>query len=130
MQKSSGETKTKKTDSMAAEDDEFIARFATALERHCPNDERVGCPNPESLKTMAFGRPRMEELDPWFDHFVFCGACLRDFKLWRRQAVWRRRATIGLATAATFILCVSLFAWKGAHSLRPAAAPSGDALIS
>jgi hypothetical protein len=130
MRESKAETKTKNTGSLAAENDEFLASFATALEKHCPNDERVGCPPPEFLKTMAFGRPRMEALEPWFNHLVLCGACLRDFKRWRHQAIWRRRARVGLATAAAVILCISLVVWKVVHSPRPAVGGSGDALVS
>src|SRR5882724_10664711 len=126
MQKSNAGTKIKKA---AAENDEFIASFGTALQKHCPNEGRIDCPDPESLKKMAFGRPGMEELEPWFGHFMFCGACLRDFKHWRRQAAWRRRTMACLATAAAAVLFASPIVWNIVHSHRPAT-DTRDVLIS
>ena len=86
--------------------------LARGLSREFPNPQRVGCPGPAVLRSIALHKLPLSEADPWLDHLGSCSPCFREFSEIRKQATSQRKRTqMWLAAAAMVILAVGGWLW-------------------
>ena len=86
--------------------------LARGLSREFPNPQRVGCPDPAILESMAFHKLPLSEADPWLDHLASCSPCFQEFtEIRKRQTSQRRRTPMWLAAAAMVLLAVGGWLW-------------------
>jgi hypothetical protein len=87
-------------------EDSFLNAAREALLNDFPNPERDGCPNEETIKSIAFGRITGEEARRWRVHAATCSPCIRDYVNFRKEAARARRLRTVLIAAAAGILLV------------------------
>jgi hypothetical protein len=86
--------------------------LARGLSREFPNPQRVGCPGPGVLRSIALHKLPLSEADPWLDHLSSCSPCFQEFSEIRKQnAGQRKRTQIWLAAAAMVLLAVGGWLW-------------------
>lgn len=86
--------------------------LARGLSREFPNPQRVGCPGPGILRSIALHKLPLSEADPWLDHLSSCSPCFQEFSEIRKQkADQRKRAQMWLAAAAMVLLVVGGWLW-------------------
>lgn len=86
--------------------------LARGLSREFPNPQRVGCPGPGILRSIALHKLPLSEADPWLDHLSSCSPCFQEFSEFRKQkADQRKRTQMWLAAAAIVLLAVGGWLW-------------------
>ena len=86
--------------------------LARGLSREFPNPQRVGCPGPAILKSMALHKLPLSEADPWLDHLASCSPCFQEFtEIRKRQISQRRRTPMWLAAAAMVLFAFAGWLW-------------------
>jgi hypothetical protein len=99
------------------DDDNDTALFDTWRARviqDCPNPERIGCLDPDTLRTFVEAPSKLDLTDPKYEHIVLCAECTKDLNELRRarekrlaQATFRSlRAVFGSLTGWRFIVAV------------------------
>ena len=97
--------------------------LARGLSREFPNPQRVGCPGPAILKSMALHKLPLSEADPWLDHLASCSPCFQEFtEIRKRQTSQRRRTPMWLAAAAIVLLAFAGWLWVRTHPSAQTAA--------
>ena len=76
-----------------------------------PNPERKGCADSETIKAMAFGKVRGENVSSWWSHFATCSPCTREFAAFQQQARASRNTRTVVGIAASVLLTLGIFAW-------------------
>jgi hypothetical protein len=74
------------------EEAHILDLLARGLSRDFPNPERVGCPGSAVLRSIAFRKLRLAEVQQWLDHLSSCSPCYREFTALRQQAVQAARS--------------------------------------
>jgi hypothetical protein len=86
--------------------------LARGLSREFPNPQRVGCPGPAVLRSIALHKLPLPEADPWLDHLSSCSPCFQEFSEIRKQkAGQRKRTQMWLAAAAMVLLALGGWSW-------------------
>jgi hypothetical protein len=86
--------------------------LARGLSREFPNPQRVGCPGPAVLRSIALHKLPLSEADPWLDHLSSCSPCFQEFSEIRRQKAGQRKlAQMWLAAAAMVLLAIGGWLW-------------------
>lgn len=86
--------------------------LARGLSREFPNPQRVGCPGPAVLRSIALHKLPLSEADPWLDHLGSCSPCFQEFTEIRKEtASQRKRIQMWLAAAAMVLLAVGGWLW-------------------
>jgi hypothetical protein len=86
--------------------------LARGLSREFPNPQRVGCPGPAVLRSIALHKLPLSEADPWLDHFGSCSPCFKEFTEIRKQTAGQRNRTLmWLTAAAVLLLAVGGLVW-------------------
>src|SRR5262245_8426640 len=87
--------------------------------RQFPNPERVGCPDPATLRAIAANSLPFDH--PAILHVAQCSPCLQDISRFEAEAKARTRRRIWIGVAAVIILCVgAAIAFFVKRTLRPA----------
>ena len=88
------------------------------LEGGYPNPDRVGCPEPEVLKSLGERSIDLREAEQWLLHLGSCSPCFIEYTAFQKQAARRKTLELVLASAA-LVLVIGLagWLWKG-HSFR------------
>ena len=104
------------SDKVYSEKDEKRALNALGrgLLKEFPNPERIGCPDSEVLRGIAFHKVPLAEAEPWLDHLTSCSPCYRDFSQFRAAYELRRKRTL-LAVAPSILIVASIAGWALAH---------------
>jgi hypothetical protein len=86
--------------------------LARGLSREFPNPQRVGCPGPAVLRSIALHKLPLSEADPWLDHLASCSPCFQEFaEIRKHTASQRKRTQMWLAAAAIVLLAVGGWLW-------------------
>ena len=86
--------------------------LARGLSREFPNPQRVGCPGPGVLRSIALHKLPLSQADPWLDHLSSCSPCFQEFTEIRKQkAGQRKRTQMWLAAAAMVLLAIGGWLW-------------------
>jgi len=94
------------------EEKRVLDLLARGLSREFPNPQRVGCPGPAILKSMALHKLPLSEADPWLDHLASCSPCFQEFtEIRKRQTSQLRRTPMWLAAAAMVLLAFAGWLW-------------------
>jgi hypothetical protein len=94
------------------EEKRILDLLARGLSREFPNPQRVGCPGPALLRSVALHKLPLSEADPWLDHLGSCSPCFQEFTEIRKQtASQRKRTRMWLAAAAMVLLAVGGVLW-------------------
>lgn len=94
------------------EEKRILDLLARGLSREFPNPQRVGCPGPSILRSIALHKLLLSEADRWLDHLGACSPCFQEFTAIRKQtASERKRTQIWLAAAAIVLLAVGGWLW-------------------
>jgi hypothetical protein len=93
------------------EEKRVLDLLARGLSGEFPNPQRVGCPGPAILKSIALHKLPLSEAEPWLDHLSSCSPCFREFSEIRKEASQRKRTQMWLAAAATVLLAVTGWVW-------------------
>jgi hypothetical protein len=102
----------KEQEEFNGEEKRILDLLDKGLSRDFPNPQRIGCPGPPILKSIALHKLPLAEADPWLEHFSSCSPCFQEFSEIRKQAVGQRRQTqIWLAAAAMVLLAVAGWMW-------------------
>lgn len=114
------------------EEREFLRLLAQSALDDYPNPERIGCPDPEFLRTLAFHRKSIPLSDPRLNHVVHCSPCFREFTAFQAAARKRRNTFWGIVTAiaAVIAICVGLWASGTFNRLAPPGAASPAPIIA
>ncbi|MGH9770520.1 MAG: hypothetical protein ACRD4Q_02285 [Candidatus Acidiferrales bacterium] len=114
------------------EEHEFLRLLAQSALNDYPNPERIGCPGPEFLRTLAFHRKSIPLSDPRLHHVVHCSPCFREFTAFQAAARKRRNTLWGMvaAIAAVIAICVGLWASGTFNQLAPPGAASPAPIIA
>lgn len=110
------------TKGSSGEERHLLDLLAKSALNDYPNPERVGCPGPEFLRTLAFSRKSIPLNDNRLDHVVHCSPCFRELTELKAAAKKRKTtiwASIG-AIAAVVVIAVALWA---TGVLTPIASP-------
>jgi hypothetical protein len=92
-----------------------------------PNPDRIGCPRPTLLRSIARRRVPLAEAKPWLDHLGSCSPCYQDFTEFRKQiSSQRRKLQLSLAAAAVFLFAFAGWLWE--HT-RPAVKTSATVIL-
>jgi hypothetical protein len=113
--------------SISTQDEEIWSELRQSLRLQFPNPERTACPDATVLKHLAQGGMRLEEAEPWLDHFSRCSPCFLDFERLRSQAAHHRKLFWGGGAAAAIFIFGSLgfwFAYESQHNWTGTPAPS------
>jgi hypothetical protein len=102
----------KEQEEFNGEEKRILDLLDKGLSRDFPNPQRIGCPGPPILKSIALHRLPLAEADPWLEHFSSCSPCFQEFSEIRKQAAGQRRQTqMWLAAAAMVLLAVAGWMW-------------------
>lgn len=102
----------KEQEEFNGEEKRILDLLDKGLSRDFPNPQRIGCPGPAILKSIALHKLRLAEADPWLEHFSSCSPCFQEFSQLRKQAAGQRRQTqMWLAAAAMVLLAVAGWMW-------------------
>jgi hypothetical protein len=102
----------KEQEEFNGEEKRILDLLDRGLSRDFPNPQRIGCPGPAIVKSIALHKLPLAEADPWLDHFSSCSPCFQEFGQIRKQAVGQRRQTqMWLAAAAMVLLAVAGWMW-------------------
>ncbi|MHB8413481.1 MAG: hypothetical protein ACYDDI_16260 [Candidatus Acidiferrales bacterium] len=84
------------------------------LEGGYPNPDRVGCPGPKVLKSLAERSIDLREAEQWLLHLGSCSPCFIEYTAFQKQAARRKTLELVLASAA-LVLVIGLagWLWKG-----------------
>jgi len=93
------------------EEKRVLDLLARGLSREFPNPQRVGCPGPAILKSIALHKLPLSEAEPWLDHLSSCSPCFREFSEIRKEASQPKRTQMWLAAAAVVLLAVTGLVW-------------------
>jgi hypothetical protein len=94
------------------EEKRILNLLARGLSREFPNQQRVGCPGPTILRSIALHKLPLSEAAPWLDHLSSCSPCFQEFSEIRKQASSQRNRTqMWLAAAAMVLLAVAGWLW-------------------
>jgi hypothetical protein len=100
-----------KEQEFSQEEKRVLDLLARGLSREFPNPQRVGCPGPAILKSIALHKLPLSEAEPWLDHLSSCSPCFREFTEIRKEASQRKRTQMWLAAAAVVVLAVTGWVW-------------------
>jgi hypothetical protein len=102
----------KEQEEFNGEEKRILDLLDKGLSRDFPNPQRIGCPGPAILKSIALHKLPLAEADPWLKHFSSCSPCFQEFTDIRKQAAGKRRqAQMWLAAAAMVLLAVAGWMW-------------------
>jgi hypothetical protein len=102
----------KEQEDFNGEEKRILDLLNRGLSREFPNPQRIGCPGPAILRSIAHHKLPLAEADPWLEHFSSCSPCFQEFTDIRKQAAGKRRQTqIWLAAAAMVLLAVASWMW-------------------
>ena len=102
----------KEQEEFNGEEKRILDLLDKGLSRDFPNPQRIGCPGPPILKSIALHKLPLAEADPWLEHFSSCSPCFQEFSEIRKQAAGQRRQTqMWLAAAAMVLLAVAGWMW-------------------
>ncbi len=94
------------------EEKRILNLLARGLSREFPNQQRVGCPGPTILRSIALHKLPLSEADPWLDHLASCSPCFQEFtEIRKRQTSQRMRTPMWLAAAAMVLLAFAGWLW-------------------
>lgn len=93
------------------EEKRVLNLLARGLSREFPNPQRVGCPGPAILRSIAFHKLTLSEAEPWLDHLSSCSPCFTEFSEIRKEASRRERTLMWLVAAAMVLLAVTGWVW-------------------
>jgi hypothetical protein len=94
------------------EEKRILNLLGRGLSREFPNQQRVGCPGPTILRSIAIHKLSLSEADPWLDHLSSCSPCFQEFSRIRKEATSQRRRTQKwLAAAEMLIIAVGGWLW-------------------
>ena len=105
------------TPGSSGEERHLLDLLAKSALNDYPNPQRVGCPGPEFLRTLAFNRKSIPLDDSRLDHVVHCSPCFAEFTS-LRSAAKRRRRRISLAFGAAAAVLIIVFGLWATGSLR------------
>ena len=89
--------------------------LAQGLSREFPNPQRVGCPDPAVLRSIAFRKLRLADAEPWLKHLSSCSPCFQEFSNFRVEAASLRRRRYAIAgVAAALVLSIAGWLWMWA----------------
>jgi hypothetical protein len=92
--------------------------LARGLSREFPNPQRVGCPGPAVLRSIALHKLPLSEADPWLEHLSSCSPCFQEFSEIRKQKAGQQKQTqMWLAAAAIVLLAVGGWLWVRSRPL-------------
>ena len=84
------------------------------LQGEFPNPDRSGCPDKETLRSIATRKLSLEQVVEWVDHIGFCSPCYVEYDVLRRQAVSRRWMQFGaIAAGIAIVVALGIWAWFG-----------------
>jgi hypothetical protein len=84
------------------------------LQGEFPNPDRSGCPDKETLRSIATRKLSLEQVVEWVDHIGFCSPCYVEYDALRRQAVSRRWMQFGaIAAGIAIVVALGIWAWFG-----------------
>ena len=90
------------------------------LQGEFPNPERSGCPDKETLRSIATRKLSLEQVVEWVDHVGFCSPCYVEYDALRRQAVSRRWMQFGaIAAGIAIVVALGIWAWFGGWRQHP-----------
>ena len=102
----------KEQEEFNGEEKRILDLLDKGLSRDFPNPQRIGCPGPAILKSIALHKLPLAEADPWLEHFSSCSPCFQEFSEIRKQAAGQRKQTrMWLAAAAMVLLAVAGWMW-------------------
>jgi hypothetical protein len=80
---------------------QLLDLFEQAALNDFPNPNRIGCPGPVFLRTVATDRRSISIRDERLNHITRCSPCFQEFVNFRDSAAKRRKRTRAVATAGT-----------------------------
>lgn len=90
------------------------------LQGEFPNPDRSGCPDKETLRSIAARKISIEQIAEWSDHLCFCSPCYVEYDALRRQAENRRWLQFGaIAAGITIVVALGIWAWHGGWRQHP-----------
>lgn len=91
------------------EDDKLFDELRQHVMENCPNPDRKGCLDWESLRLIVFNPSKVDPSDPRFVHLLRCSECTRDVMGFReeRDRSTRRRRLFLYSIAATALLILA-----------------------
>jgi hypothetical protein len=90
------------------------------LQGEFPNPDRSGCPDKETLRSIATRKLSLEQVVEWVDHIGFCSPCYAEYDALRRQAVSRRWMQFGaIAAGIAIVVALGIWAWFGGWRQHP-----------
>src|ERR1035441_4464495 len=81
-----------------------------------PNQERLGCPGSEALKSIAGRHLKFPEAEDIVDHIATCSPCFLEYHAIRRRS--RRRLVGGTALCCVLVLLLTGLIWRFATPAR------------
>lgn len=93
------------------EEKRVLNLLARGLSREFPNPQRVGCPGPAILRSIALHKLTLSEAESWLDHLSSCSPCFTEFSEIRKEASRRERTLMWLVAAAMVLLAVTGWVW-------------------
>ena len=79
-----------------------------------PNPDRSGCPDKETIRSIATRKLSLEQVVEWVDHIGFCSPCYVEYDALRRQVVNRRWMRFGaIAAGIAIVVALGIWDWFG-----------------
>ena len=94
-------------DEFEKEEKGLLDLLGRGLSREFPNPQRVGCPDSEVLRGIAFRKLRLADAEPCLEHLSSCSPCFRNSATSAR----RRPANGDESTTSSALLPSSLLPW-------------------
>lgn len=85
--------------------------MAQALSQEFPNPGRIGCPDPEVLRGIAFHKLPLDEVRRWLDHLSTCSPCFQQCSEFRKEAGRQRQRRRWTAAGGSAILLLAIAGW-------------------
>ena len=76
-----------------------------------PNPERIACPGPDFLRTLAYRRKLIPVSDPRLDHVVHCSPCFREFTNLQATAKRQRNRQWAAITTVAAVIAIGVALW-------------------
>jgi len=102
------------------EEKRLLDLMAQSLSQEFPNPDRIGCPDPEVLRGIAFHKLPLSEVRRWLDHLSTCSPCFQQCSEFRKEAERHRRRRRWTAAGGTAILLLAIAGWVWRQTHKPA----------
>ena len=96
------------------EEKRLLNLLAHGLSREFPNPDRIGCPDPAVLRSIAFRELPLTESRRYLQHLSTCSPCFQQFSECRKEVERQRRRRNWMA-AGSAILILAVAGWIWTH---------------